>query len=90
MQTPTFREGQRVKVEGLQDNGEPVDHFPVHYLKYHGKIGYIANLKNRSAANGKQGENQSRRYEVFITKLGILIELPENCLELAEYRRSVL
>ena len=90
MSTRTFKEGQRVKVEVLRDNGEPLDHLPLHYLKYNGRIGYITNMEDTFMANGKRGEQQSVRYEVFITKLGITLELPEECLESAEYRRLVL
>jgi hypothetical protein len=85
-----FSYGQRVKVIVLGSNDEPINHLPSHYLKYNGRIGYISSLKDTLAGNGKRGENQSLRFEVFITKLGIIIELPEDCLESAEYRRSSL
>jgi hypothetical protein len=82
--------GQRVKVVVFEGSGKSVDSYPVHYRKYTGQIGYITDLKDMPTENGKQGENQTCHYEVFITKLGITLEFPEECLELSEHRGFVL
>ena len=85
-----FEVGQRVKVIAPMNYSQSINQLPAHNLKYNGKIGYIVNLKDMSGNNGELGENQSCRYEVFMTKIGVTLELPEECLELSEYRGFVL
>ena len=85
-----FEVGQRVKVIVPLNDSQSINQLPSHSLKYNGKIGYIANLKDVSVNKGELGENRSCRYEVFMTKIGVTLELPEECLELSEHPGFVL
>lgn len=87
---PRFTVGQRVKVVVHKGNGDPIDPLPSHYFSYNEKIGYIANTDDAFSSGNDHCSNQSRCYEVFITKIGIILELPEKCLESAESRRYVM
>jgi hypothetical protein len=86
-QIPRFTIGQRVKVVVPNNSGDP---FPSDYLTYNEKIGYIANTNDTFSPSNEYCKTQSRCYEVFITKIGIMLEIPEKCLELAESRRYVM
>jgi hypothetical protein len=75
---PKFTESQRVQVitPGIENIREY--HLPAHYLNYNGKIGYVVDSGVDSSV------------EVFLTKLGTRIRLPEQCLKSEETHNSVL
>lgn len=83
-QIPRFTIGQRVKVVVHNNNS---DSLLSDYLTYNERIGYIANTDDTFSPSNEYCKTQSRCYEVFITKIGIILEIPEKCLELAESRR---
>jgi len=81
-QIPRFTDGERVRVVLLRDAGGLRDHFHARLLNYHGMIGYVTESEH------PRSEAEPCRYEVLISKLGVRISLPEECLESAEVHRS--
>ncbi len=89
-QVPRFTIGQRVKVVVPSCDDEINNSIPSHFLTYNEKIGYIANTDDVFSPNSEYYKEQPRCYEVFITKIGVILELPEKCLEPADSRRYVM
>jgi hypothetical protein len=91
VQTPKFDVGHRVKVILQSEDDEPIDHLSTNYLKYHGKVGYIAESEVELPKISRERWNiKSYNYDVFIVKIGVILRLPEEYLESAESRRFVM
>jgi hypothetical protein len=91
VQTPKFDVGHRVKVVLLREDGEPMDHLSAYYLKYHGKVGYVAESEvELPKINHERWKTLSYNYQIFMVKIGIILRLPEKYLESAESRRFVV
>lgn len=89
-QMAKFTIGQRVKIVVKTHDGYPIDPLPSECLTYNEKIAYIVNTDDTFSPSGEYCKTQSRCYEVFITKIGVILELPEKYLEIAESRRYVM
>jgi hypothetical protein len=83
-QKPRFTDGQRVRVILLREADGTRDQFRARLLNYYGMIGYVTDSEHM------RSETEFCRYEVLISKIGVRISLPEECLESAESGRPDL
>jgi hypothetical protein len=84
-QMPGFADRQRMKVKLIGAEGQPVYEFPAEYLEYDGQMGYIIESGVDSfTVKGEKWKIESYS-RVILMKGSTLVQLPEDCLESAEY-----
>ena len=81
-----FSDGQRIMVRFGNREHKLLAGMPYSYDSCDGKIGYIRESFEVSQGNG----DKCCYYEILVPKDGVMLRVPETCLESAERGQSVL